>query len=63
MCELKHDKYHKLINHRDIIKDNQDNTDDLKIRIDELKKEVNNMIEKLYRVVRNMEIYIIYEKK
>ena len=57
LCELKHDKYHKLINHRDIIKDNQDNTDDLKIRIDELKKEVNNMIEKLYRVVRNMEIY------
>ena len=47
LCELKHDKYHKLINHRDIIKDNQDNTDDLKIRIDELKKEVNNMIEKL----------------
>ena len=56
-CELHHDKNHKFIYHRDIIQTKEENINKLKSKIDDFKNEVNILIEKLNKVVQNMEIY------
>ena len=56
-CELNHDKTHKFIYHRDIIQTEEENINKLKTKIDTFKNEVNKLIDKLNKVVQNMEIY------
>ena len=55
ICEIEHDNNHNLIYHRDIIKirDNN-NINELEIKIDKLKNEIIN---KLNKIINNMDIY------
>ena len=55
LCEIEHNNNHNLIYHRDIIKirDNN-NINELEIKIDKLKNEIIN---KLNKIINNMDIY------
>ena len=58
ICELEHNKNHNLIYHRDIVKNKENNNlNELKIKIDKLKHEVNDIISKLNTIINNLDIY------
>ena len=58
LCGLEHNKSHKLIYHRDIIEQSKiTNLEEMRQKIDELKIEINYIIEELNTFVKNLEIY------
>jgi len=60
MCELEHNKNHNLIYHKDIIKNEKNeknNIDELKIKIDDLKNEIEEIKNILNKIINNIDIY------
>ena len=58
ICELQHNNNHNLIYHRDIIKKKENNNiNELKIKIDKLKDEVKDIINILNKIIKNIDIY------
>jgi len=58
ICELEHDNNHNLIYHRDIIKNKENNNiNELKIKIDKLKSEIKDIINKLNKIIKDLDIY------
>jgi len=59
ICEIKSHNNHNLIYHKDIIKniENNNNIEELKIKIDKLNKEIKEIINKLNKIIKNIDIY------
>ena len=55
-CELEHNNFHNFIYHREII-NNNNNLNELRIKIDNVKKEVVNIKNILNQIINNLEIY------
>jgi len=57
-CELEHNNSHNLIYYREIIKNrNNNNINELKIKIEQLKSEIKEIINKLFKIINNIDIY------
>ena len=55
ICKLEHNNNHNLIYFRDMIENNDNNID--KIKIDALKNEIKDIINKLNKIMNNLNIY------
>ena len=62
ICELEHNNNHNIIYHKEIIKNKDNNLDELKIKIDQLKNEIKEIINKLNKIINNIDIYFNINK-
>ena len=56
-CELNHDRNHHILYPRDIYEEKEDNSNELFTKINILKSELKNMINKITKVLNNLEVY------
>jgi len=57
LCEIEHDENHNLNSINKYIKDNEYNINILRIKIDNFKNELKEIINKINKVIQNLEIY------
>ena len=57
LCGFDHNKNHVLIYHRDIIQNKNDNNNILREKINKIKEEIKEMINKLKIIENNLEVY------
>ena len=58
LCEIEHNRNHNFIYHREIQRNEEkENLSELKIKIDILKEEISEIINKLNETMKNMDIY------
>ena len=60
ICEIEHNNNHNLIYHKNIIKNKDiinNNLNELKIKINELKNEIKEIIKILNKIIKNIDIY------
>ena len=57
LCELDHNKNHNYFSLNKLISKKENNTNELRIKIDKLKKEIKGIINKLNKIIDNLELY------